>query len=160
MPPPSGIELAGDIDTVVSMRQAQPDGTPDFIDPSFTVTNILAFDGGRAPMLDGLGQDRGITRGEGEDDETYRYRVLSLPNTVTPDAIRSILDALADAWGVTYQLIEVSDEDYQTSYDYPSQNAGTATYLNPYPSELVPHDNTFVYDDPEPVAALLRRFFA
>lgn len=148
---PSGEVLPGEIDTIDTMFQADSAGVADFIDPSITVQQVVNFDGGCDPALDGLGQDRGIVRGVGEPDETYRSRVMNLPDGVTPAAIRRALDRLAAAWGVAYQLVEVGDEDYQTAYDYPSQNAGTPTYLSPYPSELVAHDNRFSYDDPEPI---------
>lgn len=145
---PSAITLPGEIDTIVSMRQADAAGVADFIDATFTVAQILDFAGGAAPMLDGLGEDRGVYRGPGESDETYRHRILSLPDTLTPAAIRRALDALADAWGVTYELVEVGDPDFQTVFDYPSPNAGVPESLSPYPSEYLPYERVHVYDDP------------
>lgn len=44
--------------------------------------------------LQGLGADRGVFKQAGEDDETYRARILSTPALVTPDAIMAAVNAI------------------------------------------------------------------
>mgnify|MGYP006921309179 CR=1 FL=1 len=146
---PSAITLPGEIDTIVSMRQADAAGVADFIDATFTVAQILDFAGGAAPMLDGLGEDRGVYRGPGESDETYRHRILSLPDTVSPGAFRRFLDGVFDYYELTYDFVETWQRDYQTCFDYPSDQVGTPTYLaGPLPANLVADKDLFVYDWP------------
>lgn len=53
-----------------------------------SVTNPAVAAGGRAGMLDMLGRERGIQRRDGEVDASYRLRVSTLPDTVSPNAIR------------------------------------------------------------------------
>lgn len=44
--------------------------------------------------LTGLGADRGIFRAEGEAEEDYRTRIISIPEVVTPTAIINIVNKL------------------------------------------------------------------
>jgi len=43
---------------------------------------------GRSAMLDALGWERGVSRALGEDDDSYRRRVLAISDTVSPNAIK------------------------------------------------------------------------
>lgn len=45
---------------------------------------------GSYPMLDAIGEERSISRAPGEDDETYRARVATIADLVSPNAIRRI----------------------------------------------------------------------
>lgn len=45
---------------------------------------------GAFPILDALGGERGMARAPGEDDETYRARILQVADLVSPNAIRRI----------------------------------------------------------------------
>jgi hypothetical protein len=56
-----------------------------------TVTNVLAPSGGRIGWLDELGSERSLSRAPGEDDATYRQRIKSIADVVTPNAIRRAL---------------------------------------------------------------------
>lgn len=56
-----------------------------------TVTNVFAPEGGRLGWLDELGFERSLQRSPGEDDETYRQRIKSIADVVTPNAIRRTL---------------------------------------------------------------------
>jgi hypothetical protein len=56
-----------------------------------TVTNVLAPSGGRIGWLDELGSERALSRAPGEDDATYRQRIKSIADVVTPNAIRRTL---------------------------------------------------------------------
>lgn len=44
--------------------------------------------------LTGLGEDRGVFKTEGEDDELYRARILNIPNIVTPNAILAAVNSI------------------------------------------------------------------
>lgn len=157
--PISGIELEGEIDTIDTIIQIDPaTGLRDFLDDSIWVTNIDATSGGEMPMLDGLGEDRGIQRGSGEADAVFRYRIRSLPDTVTPNSIIAALDELADAWGVTYEFIETFEPELQTCFDFPSPNAGTPTYMAGMSAELIAMSKLFVYDDPRAPEAMVSRW--
>jgi hypothetical protein len=146
-----GEVLPGDIDTVLIARQSTPTESPAFWDASVKVRNIVATTGGRPPMLDGLGADRGVVRQPGESDTDYRYRVRTLPDTVSPAAIRRFLTTLFARYGLTFDLVETWEKDYQTCWDYPSSNAGTPTYYGgPLPAWLAPWEEVFVYDWPDP----------
>jgi hypothetical protein len=48
--------------------------------------------------LDGLGQDRGKERGEGETDLEYRARIIDIPDLVTGVAIRIVVNGILSAF--------------------------------------------------------------
>lgn len=148
--PVSNIELPGEIDTIRSAIQRDPTtGDRTFIEAGFSVENINPTTGGRPPVLDQIGADRGIIRGVGEPDEKYRYRVRTLPDTVSPGAFRRFLDSVFDLYGLTYDFVETFEKDYQTAYDYPSPNVGTPTYLSdPLSARLALWKDLFVFDWP------------
>lgn len=53
-----------------------------------TVTNAAQPQGGRAAMLDELGDERAVGRSPGESDDDYRVRVREIGEVVTPNAIK------------------------------------------------------------------------
>jgi hypothetical protein len=61
-------------------------------DWGLTTTNALAPSGGRAAMLDELGQERNIYRGANEGDEEYRPRVREIADVVAPNAIKRTVE--------------------------------------------------------------------
>lgn len=149
--PVSGIELPGAIDTVRRMIQIDPaTGLRTFIEPAMLVQNVNPTTGGAPAMLDQIGTDRGIIRGSGELDTKYRYRVRNLPDTVSPGAFRRLLDTIFDLYGFTYDFIETFEKDYQTCFDYPSDQVGTPTFFSaPLPADLIAHKDICVYDWPD-----------
>jgi hypothetical protein len=141
-----GEVLPGDIDTIKTPLMDPP--FPPVGLPNFSVQQIPDACGGQPPMLDGLGNDRGLPRAPGESDDAYKIRIRQLPDTVSPDAIvRAVTNYLAP-FGVTFDFIETFDPAYQTCWDCPSPNAGTPTFQ----AAPVPNidTNLFVYDDPRP----------
>lgn len=60
-------------------------------DWGLTVTNVTSPSGGRAGWLDELGAERNIHRAPGEGDDTYRKRVATPADVVTPNAVRRAL---------------------------------------------------------------------
>lgn len=129
-----GSELVGDIDTV-----KLPLTDPLFQEPDFWAYQTTDATGGRAPMLDQIGADRGIPRRAQESDSAYRAKISQLPDTVSPDALRRAVEAALSVFSYLpseYQFIETFSEGYQTCWDSPG-----ADFLN-FDSDL------FAYDDP------------
>lgn len=62
---------------------------------------------GSYPMLDALGGERGIARAPGEDDESYRKRVATVADIVSPAAIRRIGNRIWAPYTGTVCLREV-----------------------------------------------------
>ncbi len=149
--PVSAFELPGAIDSIRRMIQLDPTtGLRTFIEPAMLVQNINPTTGGAPAMLDQIGTDRGIVRGAGELDTKYRYRVRNLPDTVSPGAFNRLLLTIFEQYGLTYDFIETFEKDYQTCFDYPSDQLGTPTYLsNPLPANLIDHKDICVWDWPD-----------
>jgi hypothetical protein len=154
-----GETLAGEIDTIRHFVQTAPAAptVPTFIDPTIIVQQIVDTQGGADPMLDGLGEDRGVIRHVGELDPAYALRIRTLPDTVSPDAIVRAMTAFFAPYGMQVAFEELWDVRYQTCFDAPSPNAGSPTYL-PQIDPGSPHydpnwnpnydPNLFTYDDP------------
>lgn len=147
----SGITLEGEIDTVEKFVL-----DPAFGDQTIEVAQLqYPTVAGKCAELDGLGSNRGISRTEGETDSTYRLRLRTLPDVVSPGAmVRAVERALAGARKpISYAFCETFEHPYQEVYDAPSPNAGTPSYDGGSPP-LNPDfdDTTFVYDDPRAVA--------
>jgi len=121
-----------------------------FVDPTFVVANIQDAQGGADPMLDGLGQDRGLLRKPGETDPAYRLRMRALPDTVSVNAVLRQVQQLIAPYlnpGQVAQFEEEWDVRYQTCWDAPR---------TPLPNPALPvgqdgntpfDPNLFAYDD-------------
>lgn len=134
-----GETIPGDIDTIFNLIEE-----PAYEDPNILVRQLDATTGGKAPMLEGLGTDRGIIRQPGEEAIAYRYRVRSLPDTVSPGAIRRTLTALLSPLEISFEIVETWDIRYQTAYDAPGAPIAGSPDYDP---------NLFAYDDPRPPPA-------
>lgn len=133
-----GTVFRGDVDQIVTLDAfLSPSGDRYFNDPPISVDNEMDICGGLQPMLDGLGADRGLTRGSGETDAAYKNRIRTLPNTVSPVAIEAAVAAFFLPYGLGADVIETWDPAYQTCYDI----TGTEPNIDP---------NLFCYDDPRP----------
>jgi hypothetical protein len=150
-----GEVLPGDVNTIVSLLQS-----PAYTDPYVTVKNTLPITGGVCASLDVLGYDKGITRNPGEPDVSYRLRIRSLPDTVTPNAIRRQLAAYLDPYGIEWYYVEPWDLTYQTCWDAPSPNVGTPTYQAVLPANPKYDPNLFTYDDPRAEPPFFDRWLA
>src|SRR5262249_47510538 len=142
----TGEELPGEVDTVVALVEDPPFG-----DPSIQVAQVGDGACGQAPMLEGLGHDRGIDRKPGEPIEQYRIRVRRLPDTVSPAAIRRMVDEYRPRYGAAADVIETFSLQYQSCYDG-SPTPGPATPQGFY------DPNLFVYDDPRPAYPFRNRW--
>ena len=63
-----------------------------FGDWGLSVTNALSPSGGRAGWLDELGAERNVNRSPAEGDESYRARVATPADVVSPNAIKRTLN--------------------------------------------------------------------
>jgi hypothetical protein len=106
--------LPGEIDLVVLPLQV-----PIFAEPTIQVRQVSDMTGGQAAVLDTLGGDRNLPRLPGETDEVYKGRIRSLPDTVSPDAIRRQLDAVFLPLGFSYDFIETWENRYNTCWNQP-----------------------------------------
>jgi len=78
------------------------------IDYGVTVTNDARPTGGRAAMLDALGDERGINRAPGESDEPYRARATTLDDVVAPNAISRQANKVLVPLGVKFTGTQIS----------------------------------------------------
>lgn len=130
-----GGTIPGAVDTALTLIQDPP-----FADATFVAVQVDDATGGQDAALDQLGADRGIARSGSENDASYRLRITSLPDTVSPDAIRRFLHSILDPLGATFELIEMWDPAFQTCWDCPSvAPAGSGLDVD-----------LFVWDDPRP----------
>lgn len=68
----------------------------------------VGFDNGRHGQLDAIGRETLISRGPGEADLDYAYRISSLPDVVAPNAIRHICSRILSPLGVEYEIHEAT----------------------------------------------------
>lgn len=78
-----------------------------------SVTNPESPSGGRAATLDEIGSEREVYRGTGEDDESYRERVLNFADLVSPKAILRIANRILVPYGYEARLREVGYPDFR-----------------------------------------------
>jgi hypothetical protein len=153
---PTGEMVAGSIDRISVPVMEPPAG-----DLTMQVRQTTDATGGSSPMLDALGRDKGIDRLPGETDAQYRRRIVFLPETVTPNAMRhaarSYLLPYLTPIGAAFVFLETWEARYQTAYDFPPNITLTDPYSpdppGPPAAPLTFNGNVFVYDDPRPNAA-------
>ena len=132
---PSGATSAGAINRFVRLVQ-----TPQFGDTTVQVRQIADTTGGRFDWLALVGYELGIERGLLETAAQYRYRLRTLPDTVSPAALMRMAHAVMRPWGGGYTYLETRSAEYQLHYD------GTRA------------QKTFVYDDPRPAFPFQNRY--
>lgn len=143
---PQGNTWPGELDTIDLPLQ-----DPIFWDPTIRVRNDSDADGlGRPPMLDVLGGERLVRRQPNEGDVSYRARIRTLPDTVTPAAIlRQLTNFFRRIPGLFWRRIETWRHEYQECYDAPD--------LPPTAFENF-DANLFCYDDPRPPSPIANRY--
>lgn len=143
---PAGRIWPGELDTIDLPLQS-----PIFGDPSVQVRNDAPAAGlGRPATLDALGGERNLRRQPAETDVHYRARIRTLPDTITPAAIkRQVTNYFRRFPSLEWHIIETWTHEYQECYDAPEVPPGT--FEN--------YDNTlFVYDDPRPPSPIANRY--
>jgi hypothetical protein len=142
---PDGVMWPGLIDTIDLPLQ-----NPVFWDPTIQVRNVAPATGGRPATLEVLGAERGLQRHTGESAAGYRVRVRTLPDTITPAAIRRQLTNYFRRFpGLYWDVIETWEHRYQECYDAPD--------IGPTPTENY-NANLFCYDDPRPPSPIANRW--
>ena len=132
----SGEIIDGDISTVRQLVEDPPYG-----DPTIKVRQLAPTLGGRDPALDMLGLERGIKRSNAETDDHYRLRMRSLPDNITPAAVKRLAKNYLSKYRAGFEFIETTDPSYCGSYDTPRTSP-----------------NVFVYDDPRPTTPFRNRW--
>lgn len=131
--------------------------SPAYGDATITVAQASDAVGGQSSVLVQHGADRGFTRAVNEPTNTFRHRIQTLPDTVSPLAIQHLLASYAAAYpGTTWDFIETFQSTYQEAFDCPSPNLGTPTYQATIPASI--DTNLFVYDDPRPAYPFRNRW--
>jgi len=74
------------------------------------VTNEESPSGGRSPMLDELGSERGVFRADNESDDSYRLRVATPADVVSPNAIVRTLNRALAPFGLSACFREVGTD--------------------------------------------------
>lgn len=100
-----GESLEGEIDTVRRLSS-----TSIGFDPNMRVRQPGPTTGGLSACLDGLGEDVLIPRQTLEEDDRYRLRIVTTPDTISPDAIQRGLDGILQALGQHGCLREVGTD--------------------------------------------------
>lgn len=133
--------IPGEVDTLAIPFISTAAGDVFAAGLQFEVENIDGITGAKSPALDLLGYDRGMPRFAGENVTAYRYRLSTLPDTVSPDAMIRACNAVLKPYGATFEYIETFDVKFQTAFDCP---------LPPYSALMSPYYDVtcFVLDDP------------
>lgn len=117
-------------------------------DLGVTVTNVYSPAGGRLGILDELGRERNIPRGNGESDDDYRKRIARLPDTVSPNAIRRACAKFFTPHGWTYDFREVGTPEFPGFfYDAPFYEAPSYAFAWDMDFDLRPEDRYKVWLD-------------
>jgi hypothetical protein len=77
------------------------------LDAGLTATNPESFTGGRLPVLEELGEERGLPRSVAEPEVSYRARVLAADDVVSPNALRRTANRVLAPYGAAGCLREV-----------------------------------------------------
>lgn len=96
----AGEEFAGEIDTIHLLYT-----TPAYGDITFIVEQPDDITGGAGQALEALALDRGLFRGTNELEETFRLRVKTLPDTVSPNAITRTVQAIMGVYGFCFREV-------------------------------------------------------
>ena len=90
-----GETLPGEIDTIWQLNTPTPQ-----VDPNLQVRQLVPTANGRPASLDGIGEDRTIPRFGQEGDDSYRQRIIDMPDTVSPNAIVNGVNRILFGYGL------------------------------------------------------------
>lgn len=126
----SGDTLPGDIDTVKNLIE-----DPVYSDTTVVVEQLNDATGGAPAALAQLGKDRGLVQNPSESSDQFRARVRTLPDTVSPGAIKRALARFLSPY-TTWRYVETWEPEIVGCWDAPGSDLiGTFDPTN------------FVYDD-------------
>lgn len=101
----AGELIPGEINQIVTPLAQDGEGAPAF-DPSITVVQVSDCVGGQTADLDALGQDRGMPRNPGEDDDAYRLRIRVVQDQITPAEVLAAVNRYLRPFQATAQFLE------------------------------------------------------
>lgn len=139
----SGEVLPGEIDTVDTLVE-----DPEVGDTSIQVRQFTATSGGVDASLDLHGLDRNLPRTPGETTATYRARVRTLPDNISPNAVERAAQRALYPLNAAFEFIETFELSYQTCYDGPSVGIAGSAY----------NATLFCFDDPRPATPFRNRW--
>ena len=115
-------------------------------DLGLSVTNAASPSGGRLGLLDELGRERNIGRGDGELDLDYAQRINQLPDVVSPNALRRACARAFTMLGLSAEYREVGTVQFPGFfYDVPSTDAPTFAFAYDMDFTLRPQDRFRTY---------------
>jgi len=83
----------------------------DLLELGFAAEVSTDLTGGRSAMLDMLGAERGMGRGDSETDASYADRVRYLPDTIAPNALYRAASRILTPLGIPWRLLESRHPD-------------------------------------------------
>lgn len=104
--------------------------------------------GGKAAILDLIGKGRGIYRVNGESDNSYRTRIWTCADVITPNAVKRAVNRIAKPLGLDVVLREPPGSESLPGfyYDYDAYD---------YPENLEGYEYRFLFDTVEFRAMIL-----
>lgn len=76
-----------------------------------------ALTGGKSAILDMYGKDKSVRRNIGENDNSYRERILRLPDVVSPDALYRASSTILTTLSIPWVLVESRNpSDFNGAY--------------------------------------------
>lgn len=121
----------------------------DWSDLGVSITNVDFPSGGRLPMLDEIGDERGIPRASDEPDSSYQIRVGTPADVVTPNAIRRAANHVLAPYGLACTFRQVGSPMLRGLY-YDGKGSGAS----PQKPQL-----NFAYDLPMSATSKFKRVF-
>lgn len=94
--------------------------------------------GGRHGWLDAIGLERLLPRRVGETDDSYRARIVELPDVVSPAAILRLLQRVLVPAGIPYDHREAGDPYTVTGFRWVPSNTGTGALSHSVVSDYLP----------------------
>ena len=134
--------IPGEINAIKTLNISPPLAYTDW-----TVTNHMPTTGGAPDMLGAHGADQGMPQQNNESDISYRYRLRTLPDTVSPGAVLRNAHTILDVYPIPFEFIETFYITYQTCMDAPSPNPGTPSFQLTPPTNPQYDPNLFALDD-------------
>ena len=115
----NGETVPGAINTIVDFRTS-----PQVLDVTLTVAQTTSTTGGQFAALDAHGNDRNLPRVGLENDDQYRMRILTTPDTVSPGAICRGVQQILGPYGTNWCCLREVGTDKLPGWYY---DAGTST---------------------------------
>lgn len=94
----------------------------------FEVALTSPIAGGADAELDAIGDERRVFRQQNESDASYRSRIVTLPDVVSPGAVLRLASRILDPIGIPWRFIEAGDPEVFTGFVWLPPLPGTIAY--------------------------------